>query len=317
MQSRITQRQRWVWLACAASAVAAVLLCRLNWLWVLIGGSVVCLYYLYIEERLGRDSLTQRLGRLGFSGKVIAAIMLFWIILVMGYCACLADSAFPMVDGFPGLGWVLLVLTAWGSKKGPRACASCSGILSLFLLALYGVVAAFSLPDVELSYLRPEGRWTQAVAAAVIFLLPFGVWMVPVNAGKGRGRLWVLLLPILAAALSAVTAGVLSPELAGTVQVPLYELARSVSVLGVVERIEPLLSAAMTMGVFCLLTSLACAGRSLAESIEPWSWSGPACCLGAAAAMYVAKALPGGVWVVGNLLIFLLFPAVLVSLQKK
>jgi len=315
MTDKIGQRQRWGWLAAAVSAVSAILLCRLNWLWVLVGGLVICLYYLYIEKRLGTAGLAEYMA--GTAGKVFAAAMIFWMVLVMGYCACLADSAFPMVDGFPGLGWVLLALSAWGSRKGARACAGCSGILCLFLLALYAVVAVFSLPDVNFSYLKPYGRWTQAVSAAVLFLLPFGVWMVPVGEKKGSSRIWVLLLPVLAAALSAVTAGGLSSELAQSVQVPLYELARSVSVLGVVERIEPLLSAAMTMGVFCLLTSLACACQVLADRIEHWKWSGSFCCLMAAGGMFVARQLSGSVWVVGNLLIFLVFPAVLVTLKKR
>lgn len=315
MNSRIGERQRWVWLAASVSAVAAVLLCRLSWLWVLVGGSAVCLYYLYIEKKLGTDGLADRMS--GTVGNVIAVLMLFWIVLVMGYCACLADRAFPQVDGFPGLGWVMLALAAWACRKGDRACAGCSGILSLFMIVLYAVVAVFSLADVKIEYLKPDGRWTQALSAAVMFLFPFAVWMMPVGGRKGKGNRWVLLLPVLAAALSAVTAGVLSPQLARSAQVPVYELSRSVSVLGVVERIEPLLSAAMTMGIFCLLTSLACACRRLADQIEPWPWSGSLCCLGAAGAMYAARVLPGSVWVVGNLLIFLLFPAVLVSFKKR
>lgn len=316
MEHKIGERQRWAWLASAMSAVAATTLCGLNWLWVLTGGLVVCLYYLYIEKKLLTHGLAERITGC-FVGKVAAVVMIFWIIAVMGYCACLADSAFPMVDGFPGLGWVLLALAAWGSRKGVRACAGCSGILCLFLLVLYGIVAAFAVPDVQLSYLMPNGQWTQAIAVAGLFLLPAAVWTVPVRERKGSSRGWVLLLPVLAAALSAVTAGVLSPELARKTAVPIYELARSVSVLGVVERIEPLLSAAMTMGIFCLLTCLTCACQALAERIAPWRWWGSLCALLAAGAMYLVRGLSGSVLIVGNVLIFLVFPAVAVSAQKK
>ena len=315
MSGKISERQRLVWLAAAVSAPAAIVLCRLNWLWVLLGGLAVCLYYLYIEKKLGADGLTSCMT--DTAGMVLAVIMIFWIILMMGYCACLADAAFPMVDGFPGLGWVLLALAAWGSRKGARACAGCSGILCLLLIVLYCVVAVFSLPDVELSYCRPTPKWAQALVAGSVFLLPAGVWTVPVAERTGTKRYWILLLPVSAAVLSAVTAGVLSPELAERVQVPLYEVSRSVSVLGVVERIEPLLSAAMTMGLNCLLCCLACACQMLAQQVEPWQWWGSLCCLAAAGAMYAARHLSGGVWVAGNLLIFLLFPAVLVSFKKR
>lgn len=318
MERTIGERQRWVWLAAGLSAVAAADLCSLNWVWVLVGGLLVCAYYLYIEKRLLHDGLAVRLTQsFGFVGKILAVLSLFWIVLIMGWCACLADRAFPMVDGFPGLGWVLLGLTAWGCRKGPRACAGCSGVLCLFLLVLYGMIAVFSVPDVELSYLKPSADWKQVITAAGLFLLPAGVWCVPVTERKGKSRMLIFLLPVFAAALSAVTAGVLSPELAQSDTVPVYELARSVSVLGVVERIEPLLSAAMTMGIFCLLSSLACACQALSDEIGPWQWSGSLCCLAAAGTMYLAKALPGSLLIWGNMVFFLLLPAIAASVQKK
>ena len=66
---------------------------------------------------------------------------------------------------------------------------------------------------------------------------------------------------------------------------PLYLAAQSVSLFGVMEHIEPLLSAAMTMGIFCLMASLTCAAQALADQLRPWKWSGALACLAAAAVM--------------------------------
>lgn len=318
MNRSIGERQRWAWLAAGTSAVAAAKLSGLGWLWVLLGGLTVCFYYLYIDRRLAEEGLAQRLSRVfGFSGKVLAVFFLFWLVLIMGWCACLADAAFPMVDGFPGLGWVLLALAAWGCRRGPAACAGCAGIVCLFLLALYGIVAVFSVPNVEWQYLVPALDWQQGPAALGLFLLPACVWCIPVRGHKGKSLPLFLLLPVAAALLSAICAGVLSPELAGESAVPVYTLAQSVSVLGVVERIEPLLSAAMTMGIFCLLSVQASACQALADQIGSWQWSGSLCCLAAAAAMYPAAALPGELLFFGNLVFFLLLPVAAAALEKK
>ena len=317
MDKAIGQRQRRVWLVAGASAVAAVELCGLSWIWVLIGGSIVCAYYLYIEKYLERDGLAEHFSRaFGFTGRVLSVFTLFWIVLVMGWCACLADAAFPMVDGFPGLGWVLLALAAWGCKKGKKACAGCAGVVCLFLTTLYGAVAVFSVADIRWAYLRPIGGPMQAVDAMTLFLLSSCVWYLPARTGKGNGRT-LLLLPVGAAVLSALCAGVLSPELAAELPVPLYDLAQSVSIFGTVERIEPLLSAAMTMGIFCLLSAQAEACQALADQIGPWPWSGNVCCLGAAGAMYAVRALPGRLLYWGNLVFFLFLPILTIIVRKK
>ncbi|MBP3633423.1 MAG: hypothetical protein J6J43_02490 [Oscillospiraceae bacterium] len=318
MHRAIGERQRWAWLAAGTSAVVAAQLSGLQWLWVLLGGGVVTAYYLYIDKQLGCEGLADRLSSVfGFSGKVIAVLFLFWLILTMGRCACLADLAFPTVDGFPGLGWVLLALAAWGSRKGSAACAGCGGVLCLFLLALYALIAAFAAPNVQLEYLRPSADYKQGICALGLLLVPAVVWCIPVKEQKGSCRKLFLLLPVAAAGLCAVTSGVLSPELAKTRAVPVYDLARSVSILGVVERIEPLLSAAMTMGIFCLLSALASACRVLADQLGQWQWSGSLCCLAAGAAMYPVKTLPQDLFIAGNTIFFLILPAVIVMAQKK
>lgn len=311
------ERQRWVWLAAGLSAVAAITLCGISWPWVLLGGLLAGGYYYYIDVRLGETGVADVFGQWGLLGKVLAVVLLFWTVFAMGVSASFADAAFPMVDGFPGLGLVLLAMAAWGSRKGAAACAGCSGILSLFLLVLYGSVVGFALPDVELACLVPGGKWQDAVFAAGMFLLPGAVWCIPVREKKGRHPVLAVFPVLFAGVLSAVTAGVLSPQLAEGVAVPLYELARSVSVLGVVERIEPLLSAAMTMGVFCLLSVLSCACQALGDQVAKWPWTGSLCCLAAAGVMVVTYGCSYSILAAGNLVFFLLFPTAAAVFGKK
>ena len=118
------------------------------------------------------------------------------------------------------------------------------------------------------------------------------------------------MLPVLAALFAAVTAGVLSPELAARSKNAFYDLSRSVSILGVMERIEPLVSAAMTMGVFCLLTGQLCAVRALI----PGKYTAFLTAGAAALAMFPAKLLPMPLLTAGNVLFWIL-PTVMSTLK--
>ena len=319
MQQPIGRRQRWAWMAAGLSAVVGVCLCGVSWLWLLLGGAAAMGYYYYLDRVLPERGLaTQLAGTLGWLGKILTALTLVWTVAVMGWAAGLADAAFPMVNGFPQLGWVLLDLVAWGTQKGSAACARCSGVLCLFLLALYGVLVAFSLPDVQWVELRPQGEWDRSIWCLALFLMPAGVWYGPcAGENKKGGRLLVFLLPVFAAALAAVTAGVLTQPLATARPVPLYDLAQSVSLFGVVERMEPLLSAALTMGVFSLLSSLACACQHLGDQLHPWNWTGPAACVLAGALMYPVKAVSGDFLAAGALLFWLAIPLLATAVSKS
>lgn len=318
MGQEIGERQRWAWLAAALSAVAAACLCGYHWLWVLLGSLAVTIYYMYMDRQVEPQGMAVTLTlALGTVGRILAALTLVWTLLVMGWAASLADTAFPMVDGFPVLGWALLALTAWGCRKGPAACAKCCGVLCLFLMALYGVVVVFAVPDVSWGNLRMSGSWTEVLWSIGLFLTPAAVWYAPcVKSKKTPAWSMAVVLPLSAAALAAVTAGVLTPKLAASRPVPLYDLAQSVSLFGVVERIEPLLSAAMTKGVFALLSVLACACQSLADQLRPWKWSGTACCAAAGAAMYLSGMMPVELITAGGMVFWVAIPLIAVGIRK-
>ena len=319
MGQNIGERQRWAWLAAGLSAVVAAGACGLSWPWVLLGGLAATAYYIYMDRRAQPEGLASTLvSAFGPAGKVLVVLTWIWTSLVMGWAAGLAGTAFPMVDGFPFLGWVLLALAAWGSKKGAAACARCSGVLCLFLVAIYGIVAVFSVPDVEMRNLWSVGNWTESLWSAGLFLTASGVWYVPCKRSK-KGTAWgmAVLLPVFAAVLAAVTAGVLTPALAGSRTVPLYDLAQSVSLFGVVERIEPLLSAAMTMGVFSLLSALACACQALGNQVYSWPWNGAAACVVSACVMYLTRGIPVKLLTAGASVFWVLIPLVAVSTAKR
>lgn len=303
MAHEIGPRQRWAWLAGGLSAAVAACACGIGWVWVLAGGLAGCAYYLYIDRKLPDCGLAPLLSAPG------AVLSWLWTAAALAWAANLADRAFPMVDGDPLLGWVMLALAAWGSWKGAGSCARCAGVLCLFLMVLYGIIAVFAVPDIQWENLRPTGSWMDGAWVLGLFLLPAAVWYGPVPRRAGK-PVWgmALLLPLAAAALSAVTAGVLSPRLAASLPVPLYTLAESVSLFGVIKRMEPLLSAAITMGVFCLLSAMASGCRILAERFRLGRWGGAAACVLAAALMGPAREIGLPEITVGGVILWGILP---------
>ena len=76
-------------------------------------------------------------------------------------------------------------------------------------------------------------------------------------------------LTLLPAVLAAVTAGCLSPRLTQQLELPFYTVSQSLSVLDVMERLEPLVSAALLMGFFALESLLFASARAQLERVVP------------------------------------------------
>ena len=140
------------------------------------------------------------------------------------------------------------------------------------LVLLFAVLVAFAVPEVEWRNLRPENRGDGSTAAAVL-LLPAAAALLPRKKGRSPW-LWGLGLAIIGAGVSLLTAGVLSPAVATNIQGAFFEMIRGISILGVAERFEAVVAAAMTLGWFCLLSLLLTAAGHLGETLHQ-GWGRP------------------------------------------
>ena len=173
-------RQRFVWVTAGLSAAITAKGCGLGWPWILIGGLTgILLYIVYLRQRPCGAAVVLRM-----KAPPLAWLTALWTVFAMGWTACLADSAFPMTDGFPALGWLLLLLAAFGAEKGPSACAGTAGVLCLFLAGLYGAVTGFAVPDVSLRYLKPDRNWYNIIPVIGLFLLPAPILMLKCRAAR-------------------------------------------------------------------------------------------------------------------------------------
>lgn len=309
MEHKIGLRQRQAWICAGWSAVTACCICGVNWVWVLIGCGLVGIYHGYLERKSGANGLAAELViRWNGVGRAVNAVILIWSVIMLAWTATLSDQAFPTVDGFPVLGWIMLALTGWGVQKGMKACARCCGVLCLFLLGLYGVILIFGLPDMRwMADTLPKGGWTEGLTVIGICLLPTAIWYAP-GSGSQRRNLWVLFPVLLSGMLALVAAGILSPELAAEEETPLYLVAQSIRLFGVMERMESLLSAAILMGVFAQMSGLAVVCQCTADQLRPCRWSGIAACAGAGIVMLFVEWIPQMVLLVGNSVVWLLIP---------
>lgn len=312
MGRRIGVRQRWAWIAAATVCAVVACGCGISWVWVLLGGLPAAVGYVWLDRRLPACGLACLLRHMGGFGKTVTVLSLIWYVGVLAWCANLADYAFPMVDGYPLLGLMILALAAWGSWKGAAACGRCAAVLLLFLLPLLGTVTAFAAADVTPSYLLPAGSWRRTVEAAGVFLLPSCLFLLPCRRKRPGGSWRYLLLPVGGAVLAAVTAGVLSPVLAARMASPFYTVVKAVRVFGVMERVEALLSAAMVMSVFALTAALACGCRALAGK----KWAGAAACGVAALLMAPSVGIGPEYLAAGGFAFGVLVPVLVVLMMK-
>lgn len=182
---------------------------------------------------------------------------------------------------------VLLALALWTvsvPEKGRRI-----GCVLIWPLAiLLGTVLLSGVSEIKPAYLKPDWRLPELTLLA--FLL------IPSGCGKGT----VCKMSLTAVAVSVITAGVLSPKVSASVKSGIYELARSIGLLGVAERFESLAAAAMTLGFYCCVTYLL-EKRGGTEPI--WGYGG------IAALIYLIE-IPLQDWflVAGSALLWLLLP---------
>jgi len=251
----MTQKQSAAFLAAALAAPLIQTASACTWPAVLTVGSA-CLLTCWAVGRYIAPPDKWLLWLQWLWACVIASEVLHWS----------ADCWPSHPDGY-GAPLILLLLAAWAASGG-RERASRAGCALLWpLTLLLGAVLLSGIPEIEVKNLKPSWQMPDA-GLVTVFLLPL---LLRPGKGKGRGRLLTGLL--LAALLtSAVTAGVLSPGVSRGMRAPFYELSRSLSLLGVAERFESLVAAALTIGYFCSLSLLL--SQEAAEKGKLWPWIG-------------------------------------------
>lgn len=323
MENRITARQARAWMLGALGAPAAMALAGLGWTWVLLGGALAAFLLLAMcRAACGfPEAFTLAFGRTG--GTVIGVLTLLWLLAAAAGTASAVRIAFETDPG-PAAPAVLLLLAALACGKGSRRAAAVGGILPLVLALLYSIIVLTSLRHLQPDWCRPWGSAADAGLSVCICLSPACVLFAaqPERGSRRAGWGCAALAALAPAVLALITAGCLSPELAGASKLPLYTLTKSLSVLSVMERFEPLLSVSLMLGLFLLLQGIVCAAGNLTQLIggaKQADHGTAAFCLLAFAGSLGADRVPVVCWAIGAATFWGILPVltlVIVSIKK-
>ena len=215
--------------AMAAPLAKAASVC--SWPAVLALGSITVLIGMWLtryreEQSPWSDALQ------GLWASVVASEMLFW-----------CQDCWPSHSNPKAAALILLALCIWANCKGRQRGARIGCILIWPVGFLLGLILVSAAPEVRLQNLYPS--WEMPDAALVtILLLPAMYTRQKTGAGFYTGLLGFALF------VSVITAGVLSPGISSMMGTGVYELSRSISFLGVSQRLESVAAVGMSIGYF-------------------------------------------------------------------
>ena len=304
MEGSISGRQAGAWGFCAASVPAVLTCAGLGWGWVLLGCAIAAGYYVLTQELAGGAVYLPELTVRAFgkaAGRVVLAIGGVFTLLAAAQTARRAGNAFP--DGTAELaGGVIVLLGTLAGEKGAKQAAKVCGVLFLVLAGLYTIIILAAAKNVQLRWMEPWGGARQTLEVVPPLLVLTCLRFLPGRKAAVKSG-WLGLLAVCPAAFAALTAGCLSPRLTQQLTFPFYTVSQSLSVLGVMERLEPVVSAALLLGFFALESLLLEATREQIERAAPIiagkRWARVALGIVVFGLSFVTDGIPAEAWALG------------------
>lgn len=174
--------------------------------------------------------------------KWLSAVRWVWMTVILS--AALRWTLYCWPSDSPVIPGTILLLAAWTAAGGEEQSLRAGNLMRFFLIGLLGAVLLSGVWDIRTQNVRPNWRMDNADLVTVLLLPAAGICL----GGKGADtKLFLLALTI---AVSAVVTGVLSGPFAASQNSAMYELSKSVRLLGVAERFESLAAAGMTLGYY-------------------------------------------------------------------
>lgn len=316
MQDNLNSRECAGWSFAALSVLCALRLSGLGWLYVLLGAAAAAAYFFLLSRLRGSgEAALSDLALTGFGkqmGSVLLLLCAAWTVLVLASVIAAAATAFPEEDVALQAALAAAALTAIACSKGLRSCAGAAGTLALLLMVLYSVIVLASVKQIEPQWCRPRGSVRDALQSFAFLLLPSCILFLPRKKEQPPRAAWYLIPALVPAIPAFVCAACLSPGLTAVQTFPFYTLSKSLSLLSVMERFEPLLSGAMLMGFVCLAMLLAQTAGNICGSVlgeKRKKTFGIAAAAAGFALSFVIGRLPTAFWIFGATIFWGLFPA--------
>lgn len=301
-------------LIAALSAPAVTVCAAIPWPWVLavsILSAAVLMGQFFLRRAAGKDlpALAVQIW-----GRPTAGVLFFLMALtalgLMWRFLPASGRAFPEAKAIPFVPLSLLAVAAWSAWHGQAAVLRAAAVLFIFLTALYGAVFLFALPDAEMPRLASWHEPVQLTPLSVLLLPVLGV-LLPQRRRKAPILLVVGVI-VLPTAVSALCAAV--PGSRGS----FYEMAKSIEVFSVTQRLEPLVSALLTIGWFAAIALLPLCVGELASALGLSArYAAVAfCALGIPGCLWDIR-LPDGILAAAGAVFCVLFPALTLFLGAR
>ncbi len=246
------------WLLCAVFALIAQYAAGRNWLTVLaagIGSTLLCWCDLVLLE----GQTCER--------KWYCVIQIPFLILAASVTAGWSAEAWQTGQTYPAVPLALLVLATFSAWNGAEQASRAGSIAFWFVALLFAVILAAGVRDVKPAYLLPKWQGTDCVLIYV-FLLPMVTSFLP-REGAPCYTKTLMAVVVMAVVIAVLTVGTLSQQVAAEESFPFYTFSKSLSLFGVAERFESLVSVALTMGQYSLLSLLLSGVGHMADRIRP------------------------------------------------
>lgn len=189
-------------------------------------------------------------------GRGLAAAEWGTVLLCVVWLAAavrLTAAAYPSASNRWSMGLILLAAAGYAVRNGIKPLLRASAICFYFNVVICAAVAAFGLKGIGAVYPADRAGRLENNLSLAWMLLPLAAFWLPKETGGGKRGGWRWAWAVLAVAPCLICWLNLSPAIASEDSFPFYTLAKSISVFGVMERFEVLLSAALTTGIFCLM----------------------------------------------------------------
>ena len=182
----------------------------------------------------------------GYYGRWTALPASVLLIIYVGQILQASAKVWPG-NSYPAVPIALLVLALWSTWKGASAAARVGCVLFWVVLLVYLMVFGAALQDVRWEWVTPEKGNVDGNVLVLLLLPALSVILLKKESSSGKR---VLLSGLFAVVCSILTTGILSH----TEENGLYQMVRSIDLLGVVKHFEALVYAAATVGWFALLS---------------------------------------------------------------
>lgn len=251
------------------------------------------------------------------TGRWISILEILWLVIVLAVVGRWICGSWPSGNVFPAVPLTLLALGAFSASRG-RETAARAGSTVFWLVALvFSIVAAAGLGEVGLESLGDIDSGFDP-RLAVISLTPALTVFLP---GEGSEVPLKVVAAVwgFAVLMTVLVTGALSLPVAVGLDMPLYEWVKGLRIAGTLQRFEALVSVALTMGWFALVSFVLHIGGELAENLKAGGKIGGVWSIAAASGLIMVSRTQMGAGTVlyGCVLLWIAVPGVAVFVRKN